>query len=148
MSGSTQSGEPTSKYFVAHLGEATAEVAARLLQWAAGCVAHSLLRDELNHVSLYFERAEARTVRQMQSLLRTLSAKWKLPLGQLDRRWLRALTSDEFREKVPADKAEAVAARSVAELKSAETTYLTSLSPDFGERSHALLAALRVQAAC
>ena len=77
MSGSTQSGEPTSKYFVAHLGEATAEVAARLLQWAAGCVAHSLLRDELNHVSLYFERAEARTVRQMQSLLRTLSAKWK-----------------------------------------------------------------------
>ena len=57
MSGSTQSGEPTSKYFVAHLGEATAEVAARLLQWAAGCVAHSLLRDELNHVSLYFERA-------------------------------------------------------------------------------------------
>ena len=151
MSCATQSGEPASKYFVAHLGEATAEVEARLLQWAAGCVAHSLARDERNQVSLYFERAEARTVRQMQSLLRTLSSKWKLPLGQLEKRWLRALTPDEFRGAAPADKAgarPAVAARCVAELESAETTYLTSLSPDFGERSHALLAALRAQAAC
>ena len=93
MSCATQSGEPASKYFVAHLGEATAEVEARLLQWAAGCVAHSLARDERNQVSLYFERAEARTVRQMQSLLRTLSSKWKLPLGPLEKRWMRARKS-------------------------------------------------------
>ena len=149
MSCSTQWGEPTSKYFCAHLGEATAEVEARLLQWAAGCVAHSLARDERSQVSFYFERAEARTVRQMQSLLRTLSAKWKLPLGQLDRRWLRALASDEFREKVLADKAKSVPARSVAELERAEITYLTSLGPDFAERSRALLIALRAKkAAC
>ena len=62
---------------------------------------------------------------------------------------LRALTPDEFREKVLADKAKSVPARSVAELERAEITYLTSLGPDFAERSRALLIALRAKkAAC
>ena len=108
-----------------------------------------MVRDERNQVSLYFERAETRTVRQMESLMRTLSSRWKLPLGQLEKRWLRALTPDEFREKVLADKAKSVPARSVAELERAEITYLTSLGPDFAEHSRALLIALRAKkAAC
>ena len=77
--------EATSNHFVAHLGEAIPEVEARLRQWAAGCVEHSLVRDERNHASLYFARAESRTVRQMQSLLRTLSSRWQLPFGKLEK---------------------------------------------------------------
>ena len=76
--------EATSHHFVAHLGEATPEVEARLLQWGAGCVEHCFVRDDHNCAALYFARSESRTVRQMQSLLRTLSARWKLPLGKLE----------------------------------------------------------------
>ena len=76
--------EATSQYFVAHLGEATPEVEARLLQWAACCVEHRFVRDGRNCASLYFARPDSWTVRQMQSLLRTLSARWKLPLGKLE----------------------------------------------------------------
>ena len=94
--------EATSQYFVAHLGEATPEVEARLLQWAAGCVEHRFVRDDHNCAALYFARAEGRTVRQMQSLLRTLSARWKLPLGKLDSGWCQLLTADEFRASAPA----------------------------------------------
>ena len=90
--------EATSAYFVAHVGDATLEVEARLLQWAAGCVEHHFERDVgTSRASLYFARAESRTVRQMQSLLRTLTSRWKLPLGQLGPAWLRALTAEEFR---------------------------------------------------
>ena len=75
--------EATSQFFVAHLGEATPEAEARLLQWAACCVEHRFVRDDHNCAVLYFARAESRTVRQMQSLLRTLSPRWNLPLGKL-----------------------------------------------------------------
>ena len=121
-------------------------------------MAHSLVRNGSNHASLYFARAESRTVRQMQSLLRTLSSRWKLPLGKLEAGWLQALTDDEFRAAVPAGQTtERVAApqcevaappRCAPAPNSAETTYLLSLSPDFAARSHALLASLRAQAAC
>ncbi len=150
--------EVSSNHFVAHLGEATVEVEARLRQWGAGCVEHSLVRNGSNHASLYFARAESRTVRQMQSLLRTLSSRWKLPLGKLEAGWLQALTDDEFRAAVPAGQnteraaapqcAMAASTRCGPAPDSAETAYLQSLSPDFGRRSHALLASLRAQAAC
>ena len=91
-----------SQYFVAELGDATAEVEARLVQWGQGCVEHRFVRDERNCAALYFARGEARTVRQMQSLIRTLTARWGVPLGQLGAGWLRALTLDEFRANVPA----------------------------------------------
>ena len=91
-----------SQYFVAQLGDATAEVEARLAQWGEGCVKHRFVRDERNRAALYFARAEGRTVRQMQSLIRTLTARWGVPLGQLGAGWLRALTLDEFRANVPA----------------------------------------------
>ena len=92
----------TSQYFVAELGDATPEVETRLIQWAEGsCAAHRFAREH-NRAALYFARGEGRTVRQMQSLLRTLTARWGVPLGQLYAGWLRALTLDEFRARVPA----------------------------------------------
>ena len=95
----------TSQYFVAELGDATPEVETRLIQWAEGsCVAHRFARGEYYRAAIYFARGEGRTVRQMQSLLRTLTARWGVPLGQLDAGWLRALTLDEFRARVPAPK--------------------------------------------
>ena len=92
----------TSQYFVAQLGDATPEVEARLIQWGKSCVEHQFVRDDRNCAALYFARGEGRTVRQMQSLLRTLTARWKMPMGQLEPGWLRALTLDEFRACVPA----------------------------------------------
>ena len=97
--------EATSQYFVAHLGEATPEVEARLVQWGACCMEHRLVRDGKKCL-LYFARAESRRVRQMQSLLRTLSARWKLPLGKLESGWCQLLTETEFRDCVPATAAE------------------------------------------
>ena len=79
---------------------------------------HRFVRDERNRAAVYFARGEGRTVRQMQSLLRTLTARWGVPLGQLDAGWLRALTLDEFRARVPAPKlaAPAVTGRSKCEV--------------------------------
>ena len=107
----------TSQYFAAQLGDATPEVEARLIQWGKSCVEHQFVRDDRNCAALYFARGEGRTVRQMQSLLRTLTARWGTPLGQLDAGWLRALTLDEFRARVPAPKlaAPAVTGRSKCE---------------------------------
>ena len=158
-----------SQYFVAELGDATAEVEARLAQWGEGCVKHRFVRDERNRAALYFARAEGRTVRQMQSLIRTLTARWGVPLGQLGAGWLRALTLDEFRANVPAvganeggegrSMSEAAeppplalvrlpcAATYITELPEDFGAYITELPEDFGVRSHALLAKLRAQAA-
>ena len=137
--------EATSQHFVAHLGEATPEVEARLLQWAAGCVEHRFVRDDRNCAALYFARPESRTVRQMQSLLRTLSSRWKLPLGKLESGWCQLLTVDEFRACVPATEPVsrvAGAAPCVAPLQ------LMRLSEGFDQRSHVLLEAMRAQTAC
>ena len=153
-----------SQYFVAQLGDATAEVEARLAQWGEGCVKHRFVRDERNRAALYFARAEGRTVRQMQSLIRNRTARWRVPLGQLGAGWLRALTLDEFRANVPDGANEGAEGRSKSEaaepppLASCAATYITELPEDFGAyitelpedfgvRSHALLAELRA-AAC
>ena len=37
---------------------------------------YQFVRDERNRAALYFARGEGRTVRQMQSLLRTLTSRW------------------------------------------------------------------------
>ena len=92
--------EATSNHFVAQLGEATSEVEARLRQWAASCVEHCFVRDEISRASIYFARAESRTVRQMQSLLRTLTSRWGLPMGKPEAGWLQPLTAEEFRAAV------------------------------------------------
>ena len=80
--------EATYNHFAAHLGDTTAEVEARLRLWASGCEEYSWARDASKRATLYFARAERRTTRQMQSLLRTLTARWRLPLGKLEAGWL------------------------------------------------------------
>ena len=92
--------EATYTHFAAHLGEATGDVEARLCHWASGCGEYSWVRDDSNRATLYFARAESRTTRQMQSLLRTLTARWRLPLGKLDAGWLQPLSVDDYRTAV------------------------------------------------
>ena len=92
--------EATYNHFAAHLGDTTAEVEARLRLWGSGCEEYSWVRDASNRATLYFARAERRTTRQMQSLLRTLTARWRLPLGKLEAGWLQPLSVDEYRAAV------------------------------------------------
>ena len=92
--------EATYNHFAAHPGDTTAEVEARLRLWASGCEEYSWVRDASNRATLYFARAERRTTRQMQSLLRTLTARWRLPLGKLEAGWLQPLSADEYRAAV------------------------------------------------
>ena len=92
--------EATYTHFAAHLGEATGEVEARLRHWASGCEEYGWVRDVSNHATLYFARAESRTTRQMQSLLRTLTSRWRTPLGKLEAGWLQPLSVDEYRAAV------------------------------------------------
>ena len=92
--------EATYNHFAAHLGDTTAEVEARLRLWASGCEEYSWVRDASNRATLYFARAERRTTRQMQSLLRTLTARWRTPLGPLEAGWLQPLSADEYRAAV------------------------------------------------
>ena len=88
--------EATYNHFAAHLGDTTAEVEARLRLWASGCEEYCWVRDASNLATLYFARAERRTTREMQSLLRTLTARWRLPLGKLEAGWLQPLSVDEY----------------------------------------------------
>ena len=92
--------EATYNHFAAHLGEATGEVEARLRQWASACIEYTWVRDDNNRATLYFAKAESRKTRQMQSLLRTLTARWRLPLGKLEAGWLQPLSADEYRAAV------------------------------------------------
>ena len=92
--------EATYNHFAAHLGEATGEVEARLRRWASACIEYTWVRDDNNRATLYFARAESRTTRQMQSLLRTLTARWRTPLGPLEAGWLQPLSADEYRAAV------------------------------------------------
>ena len=153
--------EATSQYFVAHLGEATPEVEARLLQWAAGCVEHRFVRDDHNCAALYFARAEGRTVRQMQSLLRTLSSKWKQPLGTLEPGWRQLLTMEKLCACVPTTEPASHAAGampcgfeeggsgvSMPCVAPPPCAFLMRLSEGLDRRSGELLAAMRAQTAC
>ena len=95
--------EPTSCYFVANLGNLDSAVVERLEKWAvASCVEHALRRHEDDSVALYAAKTSAKTARQYQSLLRTLTSHWKMPFGKLDRGWLILLTDTEYRAAVAA----------------------------------------------
>ena len=76
--------EPTSCYFVANLGNLDS----------------ALRRHEDDSVALYAAKTSAKTARQYQSLLRTLTSHWKMPFGKLDRGWLILLTDTEYRAAV------------------------------------------------
>ena len=93
--------EATSCYFVANLGNLDSAVVERLEKWAvASCVEHALCRHEDDSVALYASKSSAKTARQYQSLLRTLTSHWKMPFGKLDRGWLILLTDTEYRAAV------------------------------------------------
>ena len=95
--------EPTSCYFAAKLGNLDSAVVERLERWAeASCAEHALRRHADGSVTLYTSRAAAKTARQYQSLLRTLSSHWKMPFGKLESGWLSLLTEDEYRAVVGA----------------------------------------------
>ena len=106
----------------------------------------------------------AKTARQFQSLLRTLTSHWKMPFGKLERGWLKLLSVEEYAranleaalpapEQAPS-KDQAQALRGLPQLcraEAAETVFLTRLSDDFGTRSQQALARLRaarLRAAC
>ena len=92
--------EATYNHFAAHLAEAMGDVEARMRDWASGCEEYSWVRDDSNRATLFFARAESRTTRQMQSLLRTLIARWRLPLGKLEAGWLQPLSVEDYRAAV------------------------------------------------
>ena len=93
--------EGASCFFVANLGNLDSAVVERLGKWAvASCVAHTLRRHEDDSVSLHAAKTSAKTARQYQSLLRTLTSHWKMPFGNLDRGWLTLLTDTEYRAAV------------------------------------------------
>ena len=139
--------EDTHKYFCAQLGEVTPEVEARLKQWAAaGCEEFSLVRDANQRAKLYFARTEVRSVRQMQSLLRTVISRSKLPLGKLDAGWLQPLTAEEYRAVISAASAkeEAIPARACAYMgRDPGFVLQKTLSQGFDERAHMLLEEMR-----
>ena len=76
-------------------------VVERLEKWAvASCVEHALRRHEDDSVALYAAKTSAKTARQYQSLLRTLTSHWKMPFGKIDRGWLILLTDTEYRAAI------------------------------------------------
>ena len=93
--------EATSCYFVANLGNLDPAIVERLERWAAAsCVDYASRRAEDGSVALYAAKAAAKTARQYQSLLRTLSSHWSMPFGKLERGWVTLLTEAEYRGNV------------------------------------------------
>ena len=151
--------EPTSCFFIAHLGNLDPAVVERLERWAvASCAEHAIRRHEDGSVALYVAKTSAKTARQYQSLLRTLTSQWKMNLGRLDRGWLSLLTDAEYRSAVggATERAECTAtSREVARLQAVAGPPVLapnlaelgigrrSLSKGFDERAQALLDRLR-----
>ena len=147
--------EPTSHCCVAKIGAAAPDVEARLVQWAStSCQAHCLVRDGDGKVSLYIRRKEAKPVRAMQSLIRTLTSRWGLHMGDLGKRWLSLCTEGEFQAAAcdagerPRTHAEPphITEQAIvyhcpdpcAEAGAQRAALLLSLSPDFDRRSQEL----------
>ncbi len=154
--------EATSHRFVARVGALTAETEARLIQWAtSNCAEHAITRNEDGNAALYFVRAEPRTVRAVQALLRTLTSRWGMGLGKLQPNWLQPISHEEFRaakdscERPPTAEVDAEPhggpQATTCVLPSGETRCAESilrLPPGFDRRSLALLATLRAQVTC
>ena len=151
--------EATSCYFAANLGNLDQVIIERLQKWAAASAAeHAIRRHADGSVTLYASRAAAKTARQYQSLLRTLSSHWKMPFGKLDSGWLSLLTEHEYRAVVgatnerqcevnrPHDQARLNAPRSQAE-PGASCMYPLSLTDGFDERAQVLYDSLRANGA-
>ena len=89
--------EPTSQCFIARIGAAAPDLESRLIQWASSsCQAHFVVRDDDGRVSLYLHRKESKTARAMQSLIRTLTGRWGLHMGDLGKGWLELCSEGEY----------------------------------------------------
>ena len=89
--------EATSQCFIARLGPAPPDLESRLIQWASSsCQAHCVVRDGDGRVALYLHRKDAKTVRAMQSLIRTLTGRWGLHMGDLGKGWLELCSEEEY----------------------------------------------------
>ena len=104
--------EPTSHFFIARVGAAAPDLESRLVQWASSsCQAHCVVRDVDGRIALYLHRKDAKTVRAMQSLIRTLTGRWGLNMGDLGKCWLQLGTEENYKA---AANAAAVAQHGVA----------------------------------
>ena len=89
--------EPTSHFFIARVGAAAPDLESRLVQWASSsCQAHCVVRDVDGRIALYLHRKDAKTVRAMQSLIRTLTGRWGLRMGDLGKGWLELCTEEDY----------------------------------------------------
>ena len=89
--------EPTSHFFIARVGAAAPDLESRLVQWASSsCQAHCVVRDGDGRVALYLHRKDAKTVRAMQSLIRTLTGRRGLHMGDLGKGWLELCTEEDY----------------------------------------------------
>ena len=107
---------------------------------------------------MYLQRKEAKTARAMQSLLRTLTARWGLHMGDLGKGWLELCTEEDYQAA-----ASAACGPPRAHVEPPQTTeqafappcpcaamgaVLLKLSPDFDRRSQEMYQRLlRAQAA-
>ena len=90
--------EPTSHFFIARVGAAAPDLESRLVQWASSsCQAHCVVRDVDGRIALYLHRKDAKTVRAMQSLIRTLTGRWGLHMGDLGKGWLELCTEEDYK---------------------------------------------------
>ena len=90
--------EPTSHCFIARIGAAAPDLESRLVQWASSsCQAHCVVRDVDGRIALYLHRKDAKTVRAMQSLIRTLTGRWGLHMGDLGKGWLELCTEEDYK---------------------------------------------------
>ena len=90
--------EPTSHFFIARVGAAAPDLESRLVQWASSsCQAHCVVRDVDGRIALYLHRKDAKTVRTMQNLIRTLTGRWGLHMGDLGKGWLELCTEEDYK---------------------------------------------------
>ena len=138
--------EPTSHCFNARIGAAAPDLESRLIQWASSsCQAHCVVRDGDGRVALYLRRKDAKTVHAMQSLIRTLTGRWGLHMGDLGKGWLELCTEEDYQAA-----ASAACGAPCAQVEPPQTTeqafaspcpcaamgaVLLKLSPDFDRRS-------------
>ncbi len=145
--------EATSHCFVATIGAAAPDLETRLSQWAStSCQAHCVVRDGDGRVSLYLQRKEAKTARAMQSLIRTLTGRWGLHMGDLGKGWLELCNKEAFRAAARIEGGEGPCAHAVPPQNTEHAAppqpacdagnLLFSLSPDFDRRAEEMYQSL------
>ena len=134
--------EPASHFFIARVGAAAPDLESRLVQWASSsCQAHCVVRDVDGRIALYLDRKDAETVRAMQSLIRTLTARWGLHMGDLGKGWLELCTEEDYKAAASCDETMAPCTSHVrvdppqTEERATAGVVLHALAPGFDARS-------------